>query len=455
MPVQDTSLLAMANAIGIAEGFGKPGTIPTRANNPGDLKNGNIGYGMLNGITVYPTVEAGQMALQHQLTLIANGDSHKFTSDMTLTQIGQIYANGDPNWATNVAKNLNISPDSKFSDIISGTTTVTNPGRANPNGSGQAVTGNLMAYDVNRSAAEFSPLDDNDISTSTFDSLFPDVVIAEGLDETPWYDDPGLLIGNQPTRDLVQPVIFQVMLKGKGNFLLSDSTGTPIEVQLNASMKSFNLSSKHIFHEQRTRTAFHVTMWGMQADTIEGSCTTGVFMNQFGLTDFFSVADINDDLKTLVATAIQFADNSDGSVSEIFSQNTDAFNQVLSRIAPQNPQAAFRIAAQDAFVEFLSLFKMNGNVWFRTKNYQDSTPDREQAAPAAWSPQFGASSTQANARNNDVMTRGYVIMKFRSNTYLGYFKSLSWTVDARNPYQWNFSFVFQVERTLTTLYYPQ
>lgn len=45
-------------------------------------------------------------------------------------------------------------------------------------------------------------------------------------------------------------------------------------------------------------------------------------------------------------------------------------------------------------------------------------------------------------------------MNYRNNKYLGYFKSLSWTMDAEHPFQWKFNFTFQVERTLTAYFYP-
>jgi hypothetical protein len=455
-------VVALANAIGIAEGFGKKGAIPTVTNNPGDLKNGSVGKGTTpNGITIYPTIDAGRAALIHQINVISNGKSEHYNTNMTITEMGNIYANGDPNWATNVSNNLGVPASTKIGDVIGGSIPVKNPGYANPDGSGQAVAGDGMSIDQGRAPTDFVALQNNDISTATYDSLFPDTVIATGLDETPWYDDPGLLIGNQPIRDAVQPVVFQVFLKNKNGFYLSDSSQVPIDIQLNASMKGYSIASKHAFHEQRTRTAFHITMWGMNADLIEGSCTTGVFMNQFGLTDFFSVADVNEDLKRLVTSGTIFKDVPTASVPNgdvviLPSQELSEFDAIIARTATKNPQAAFRVAAQDAFVEFLSLFKMNGTVWFRNNDYREGgLAGKDQQAPGAWSSQLGASSNQANARNNDVMTRGYVIMKFRSNTYQGYFKSLSWTMDAKNPFQWNFNFTFQVERTLNMMYFPQ
>ena len=45
-------------------------------------------------------------------------------------------------------------------------------------------------------------------------------------------------------------------------------------------------------------------------------------------------------------------------------------------------------------------------------------------------------------------------MKFKGTTYLGYFKSLTWQMDADNPFQWTFSFTFQVEKTIGYIFSP-
>jgi len=47
-----------------------------------------------------------------------------------------------------------------------------------------------------------------------------------------------------------------------------------------------------------------------------------------------------------------------------------------------------------------------------------------------------------------------VVMQFRNFVYEGYFKSLTWTMDASNPFRWDFSFTFQVERTVGRDYIP-
>jgi hypothetical protein len=335
------------------------------------------------------------------------------------------------------------------------------------------------ATELNRTASAYKDLNSNDVDPDTYNSLFPDIIVKEGLDVTPWYDDPNLITGNPRLRNDVQPVTFQIFLRDQDYFTLSSQGefGRPIEVQLNASMKNHNLAMKHVFHQQRTRTAFHITMWGMQADVIEGQCTTGVFMNQFGLTDYFSTRTIDDNLKKLVTSGVMFNNvpvNQNDQANLIANQNsvtggggvlggavsvtqhTSASDvQTILNKRGFTQTSAFRVAAQDAFVEFLSLFKMNGNVWLWNKNYQQNIGEnRDWTHAEAWSPQIGLSSAQQNGRNNDVITRGTVLMKFRNFTYEGYFKSLQWVMDASNPFKWDFTFTFQVERTLGMEFVP-
>jgi len=256
------------------------------------------------------------------------------------------------------------------------------------------------------------------------------------LSATPWFNDRNLITGNPQVRKSVQPVSFMVYLdqKDPSLFLYNPQTNDPITLQLNTSMTTFEITSKHVFSRTPSRTGMHITLWGMQPDLISGSGSTGVFMNQYGLTDWFSTAQINDEIAALVGKA--------------FSSNPDTESEIA-----QNPEA-YRVAAQDAFVEFLKLFQMNGNVWYQSPNYTGSLTGQEQQYPSGWSKKVGATTFQQNSRNNDVMARGYVAMKYRNNIYLGYFKSLSWTQDAENPFQWKFQFAFQVERTYSSLYYP-
>jgi hypothetical protein len=351
--------------------------------------------------------------------------------------------------------------------------------RVNQNSGGLVpgtATSNAIAAlpDLPRDAANFVPLVGSDVSSDVYNSLFPDIVVKEGLDTTPWYSDKTLLTGNPRLRQEVQPVSFTILLE---DFTLSTSgrpstNSKPVELQLNASMKSHNLSMKHIFHNQRTRTAFHITMWGMQADTIEGSCTTGVFMNQFGLTDFFSTLNLDPDMQALVTGGMTYKESpittptntntgigAGGLTSGVVSTwQTGTDSDYLTRLAnlKTTQTSAFRVAAQDAFQEFLSLFKMNGNVWLWNKLYESNVGEtRDWTGIQAWSPQVGLSSSQENGRNNDVFTRGSVVMHFRNFAYEGYFKTLQWTMDAGSPFKWDFNFIFQVERTIGRLPVPR
>jgi hypothetical protein len=391
---------------------------------------------------------------------------------------------------------MGILPTTKMKDLVNGNVTATNPGiklvTSNPPG---GVINNQGTGDVAGSTTTNSPLTHDVVnytpvsllpSTVDYGSLFPDAIINVGLNNTPWYKDTGLVTGNPKVRGVVTPVVFEVILHDRQDVYLpqvspgatSIQGAPPLQVQLNASMKTFSVSSKHVCHPQRTRVGWHVTMWGMQADTIEGSCTTGVFMNQLGLTDFFSTATISQDIISAVTAGFQtLASNQSFSplafgqetatnaeqgaspdmISEVYGGESLSAQSYLSKLTQSpKPQDMFRVAAQDAFVEFLSLFKMNGIRWFYEKAEQEAGSGQvsEQVGIDAWSPELGISATQMNGRTNDVMSRGAILMKFKGVNYLGYFKSLSWAQDAATPFKWEFNFVFQVEKTLGFIFNP-
>jgi len=292
------------------------------------------------------------------------------------------------------------------------------------------------------------------------------------LSNTAWYADTGLVTGNPRIRASVQPVTFKVYLDRNDptQFLQNPNTNQPIEIQLNTSLTTFEISSKHVYNRTPSRTGMHITLWGMEPDLISGSGSTGVFMNQFGLTDFMSVSGINEDVQKLLTSGFRRSPK----FAQTNSKDQEAPGRVLTP-APSNtplstadkiiaaqqldaPDEAFRVAAQDAFLEFMKLFQMNGSIWYHSQSYANGTnlgviSETEQITPTAWSKKTGASSFQQHSRNNDVMSRGYVAMRYRNNIYLGYFKSLSWTQDAESPFQWKFNFVFQVEKTYTALYF--
>lgn len=283
-------------------------------------------------------------------------------------------------------------------------------------------------------------------------SVFPALQVDDPtLGVVPWWKDRALITGNPRIRQMVQPVTFMVYLdRNDPTKYLHAPAGqnqttnlTPIMLQLNTSMTTFEIASKHVINRQPSRTGMHITLWGMSPDLISGTGDTGVFMNQFGITDYLSTANVPDSIKQQVRQV--FFHNA--------TTNPKAGRSALVSSLINNPEA-LRVAAQDAFMEFLKLFQMNGSVYYHTPNYNGLTTGLDQQSSNAWSPQVGVSSFQQHARNNDVMTRGYVSMRYRNNVYLGYFKSLNWTQDADSPFHWRFNFVFQVERTYTSLYFP-
>lgn len=95
----------LALAIAHAEGFGKEGTIPTRAHNPGDLALGDKGHGTLGRekITVFADDSTGWAALEAQLNLIRTGRSHVYVRSMTIREMGEKWTSTDCLiWAANV-----------------------------------------------------------------------------------------------------------------------------------------------------------------------------------------------------------------------------------------------------------------------------------------------------------------------------------------------------------------
>lgn len=465
-PPSTQVLSQLASYAAFAEGYGTPGAIPTVYNNPGDLKVGDKGHGTLpSGITIFGSPQEGYAALNRQMSLAVTDGSHSvYNPDMTIQQFGDKYANGDPNWAKNFAAKAGVPATTTLRDLRMQLETGQIPPetftQVNPAQSGQQTS---IQDPLSRPDTQFVPLTNNDISDQQFAALSPDVVIVQGLDEMPWFSDQGMVTGNRHTRETVTPVAFNIILNdNNGPFTLSSQgqTGTPIDVQLNTSLQDYSISMKHVYFKQPSRTGFHLTLWGMQADIITGRGSTGIMMNQLGLTDFMSVANVTQDLIDLVTSGFQHTSDTNSSQPNFAADGTildsspDIFTQTVQRQTSAIP-SSFRVAAQDAFNELLQLFKMNGVVWFYNANYNNQLTEQDQSGPSAWSPKLGGSSQQIHGRNNDVMTRGSIVMKLEGNSYQGYFKTLSWTQDAEKPFQWNFNFVFQVERTSTLLYYPR
>jgi hypothetical protein len=99
---------AVAEAIARAEGFYVAGSEPARANNPGDLKIGDRGYGVIFGKTIFATPEDGWNALYRQLILIRNGKSRNFKPTDTWRAVAQTWVgpSGSEDWLKNVTNRL-------------------------------------------------------------------------------------------------------------------------------------------------------------------------------------------------------------------------------------------------------------------------------------------------------------------------------------------------------------
>lgn len=112
------TLADLENAIKNGEGYGASRTnAPTRANNPGSLVLGDIGYGTtgFGGITVFPTLADGEAALKHQASLMLSGKSSVYSPDMTLAQANSTYTNGES--STSWAKSLGVDGNTTLADL--------------------------------------------------------------------------------------------------------------------------------------------------------------------------------------------------------------------------------------------------------------------------------------------------------------------------------------------------
>lgn len=109
----------ISRAIAKAEGFFVHGSLPQRANNPGDLKLGDQGLGTINGKTVYKSAVDGWLHLNKEVILILSGKSKYYTPDMTISELAEVWTGGDASdsWAATVAESLGVSIDTKIKDV--------------------------------------------------------------------------------------------------------------------------------------------------------------------------------------------------------------------------------------------------------------------------------------------------------------------------------------------------
>lgn len=329
-------------------------------------------------------------------------------------------------------------------------------------GSGPGIVSGASVADENAVVA--SGLSDYIINAGAISAVLSAIaptslVISQGLDETPWFNNRDIVQVNGATAAVDAPIKFQVYF---------DDPNQPMSpvIELNASVSRFDRGMRHIRNSQQTRTGILVTLWGLEPDMITGSGSTGLFMNEFGVTDFLSLSDTSSpeiqrlmtegfqQLKKTTAPNTPAAPTPDPRLVVPPSPNPLANHHLRAQDqGPYTSPDSMRIAAKDAFMELLALFRQNGMVWFQGST-GGSSVDVNQFAPNAWSSQFGLSLAQMNARRNDVAARGGVIMTFRNAKYYGYFTNLSWDEDATKPFSWNFNFAFKVERTSKQVFSP-
>lgn len=90
-------------------------------NNPGSLTS-SFGFPTLGpansaGVLKFQNCRDGWMALYQQLGAIVSGSSRYSLSD-TIATFGMSYSGGDPNWAKNVARELQKTPDTTLGEIL-------------------------------------------------------------------------------------------------------------------------------------------------------------------------------------------------------------------------------------------------------------------------------------------------------------------------------------------------
>ena len=275
-------------------------------------------------------------------------------------------------------------------------------------------------------------------SNTTYDEPVVSLIVEKDLANAKWWKNG--ITGNPHLKRIAPPVTFKILLSELSpSRYLPNAVGSndPLELRLNCSLSQVQQKMKHVVQKANSRTGFHLTFWGMEPDVITGSGSTGVFMNYFGVSHIMST-------------------NNDGEYSEKFLEafeDTPAIQKDVTQLAATI--SPLRVVAQDAFIELLSLFKNNGVIRFKSDNYTAEFDTKLQLAANVWSSQYGGSGFQQSVRQNDVMNKGSVIMTYAGNIFQGYFKNFSWTMDADSPFHWKFDFTFQVQRTITFIYYNE
>lgn len=115
-----TAAQLLGRAIAVAEGFGIPGSRPTRDHNPGDMTADLIGraVGKDGPFVVYANDDDGFLNLFYQVDEWLNGSSHHASPTSTIQQVSEFYtANDSATWANNVANHLGVPVDTPIGSI--------------------------------------------------------------------------------------------------------------------------------------------------------------------------------------------------------------------------------------------------------------------------------------------------------------------------------------------------
>lgn len=124
----DERVQALGNAISHAEGYGVAGAIPTKYNNPGDLKppngasdywQGQTGVGT-GGHAIFATPADGFSALYRQVNLWRTGKSNVIFPTFTFQQAAQKYAEDWQPWLANVTRELGVQASTTLGDYFNG-----------------------------------------------------------------------------------------------------------------------------------------------------------------------------------------------------------------------------------------------------------------------------------------------------------------------------------------------
>jgi len=109
----------VAQAIAKQEGFYVAGSIPQRANNPGDLKVPGLPTLPGTSITQFESIDAGWTALYKQLFLILTGQSAYYHLDMTIDEMSRVWTTTQQGpWAANVASYLGTTTHTPLWQVL-------------------------------------------------------------------------------------------------------------------------------------------------------------------------------------------------------------------------------------------------------------------------------------------------------------------------------------------------